>query len=256
MRMPLKVFMFGYKGWGNATAELIKAVDAVEKKRGFKPPLFVDIRIRRNVRAIGFRDDAFARLLGKNRYRWMRELGNRRVRQGRSGIKIDRPDAAADLLQLAIDCASQRRRVIFFCSCEFPCKCHRTAVAELLLAEARKRRLALQVIEWPGGEPESLSIKVPDVSVPSDRTSRLYLPKGSTLTTFAGLALGSLVTAIGPNSTRTVAVSPAMYAKKGWYLPVLQDTRGRVVPGTKREADAWRAWGGYLPRRTGFSKRP
>jgi hypothetical protein len=39
-------------------------VDAVETSRGFEPPIFVDIRIRRTVRAKGFVGSAFAKLLG------------------------------------------------------------------------------------------------------------------------------------------------------------------------------------------------
>jgi hypothetical protein len=46
------LFTWGYYGWGNATPQLVEAVDAVEHSRGFAPPLFVDIRIRRSVRAI------------------------------------------------------------------------------------------------------------------------------------------------------------------------------------------------------------
>jgi hypothetical protein len=44
-------FTWGYCGWGNATPQLIEAADAVEQSRGFGPLLFVDIRIRRSVRA-------------------------------------------------------------------------------------------------------------------------------------------------------------------------------------------------------------
>ena len=45
------IFTWGYYGWGNATPQLLAAVDAVETNRGFEPPNFVDIRIRRTVRA-------------------------------------------------------------------------------------------------------------------------------------------------------------------------------------------------------------
>jgi hypothetical protein len=48
------IFTWGYYGWGNATPQLVESVDAVETSRGFEPPIFVDIRIRRNVRAKGF----------------------------------------------------------------------------------------------------------------------------------------------------------------------------------------------------------
>src|ERR1017187_2039954 len=63
----LTLFTWGYWGWGNATHELIRAVDATERERGFKPPVFFDIRASRSVRARGFRDDAFEQLLPKGR---------------------------------------------------------------------------------------------------------------------------------------------------------------------------------------------
>jgi len=52
--MTTTLFTWGYYGWGNHTPDLVKAVDAVETSRGFQPPMFVDIRIRRSVRAAGF----------------------------------------------------------------------------------------------------------------------------------------------------------------------------------------------------------
>jgi hypothetical protein len=33
--------------WGNHMPQPVEAVDAAERSRGFDPPLFVDIRIRR-----------------------------------------------------------------------------------------------------------------------------------------------------------------------------------------------------------------
>jgi len=54
MRTPLKIFMFGYWGWGNATKQLIDAASAVEASKDFKPPVFVDIRIHRDVRLMAF----------------------------------------------------------------------------------------------------------------------------------------------------------------------------------------------------------
>lgn len=52
--MTTTIFTWGYYGWGNHTPQLLDAVDAVETSRGFEPPMFVDIRIRRTVRAKGF----------------------------------------------------------------------------------------------------------------------------------------------------------------------------------------------------------
>jgi hypothetical protein len=64
----LSAFSWGYWGWGSHTSDLIKAADSVEQDRGRSPPLFVDIRFRRSVRAIGFRESAFAQTVGADRY--------------------------------------------------------------------------------------------------------------------------------------------------------------------------------------------
>ena len=101
--MTTTIFSWGYEGWGNATKELKEAVDAVELARGFKPPVFVDVRLRREVRAIGFRGAAFAQTVGKDRYVWMKCLGNLRIAQHRGGIEIAEPSAAQDLLKLALE---------------------------------------------------------------------------------------------------------------------------------------------------------
>src|SRR5262245_51914957 len=128
------LFTWGYYGWGNHTPQLVKAVDAVETGRGFKPPVFVDIRIRRSVRATGFNGPAFERLLGPNRHRWMKSLGNKFI-LSRTGpiIQIAEPEAAYELLDLALQLAKDNRRLLFFCSCQWPQRdsdsCHRVTVA-------------------------------------------------------------------------------------------------------------------------------
>jgi len=109
------VFSFGYKGYGSGTARFVKAVDDVERARGFEPPLWVDVRISRKVRALGFRERAFERRVGPGRYLWLRDLGNEKVLDHSGGVKIRNPDAVAELLAAAL--ATRRRRVIFFCSC-------------------------------------------------------------------------------------------------------------------------------------------
>ena len=50
----ITLFSFGYWGWGNAVPQLVEAIDAVEKSRGYAPPIFADVRISRAVRAAGF----------------------------------------------------------------------------------------------------------------------------------------------------------------------------------------------------------
>ena len=162
----IAMFSFGYYGWGNSTPRLVEAVDSIEASRGFQPPLFVDIRIRRTVRAVGFDGTAFEKLVGKDRYRWMKDLGNCQiVTKTGPGIQIANPKAANDLLDLAIEAEENNQRVIFFCSCPWPrvngrVACHRTTVGTLLLAAARRRGVHIEIVEWPGGKPRRMRIAV------------------------------------------------------------------------------------------------
>lgn len=252
MKSPLTIFMFGYWGWGNATEELVNAVDAVEKKRGYKPPLWVDIRIRRVGQAKGFVGSAFENMVGRARHHRMASLGNLAVLPNSpyDGIKIKSPAAAEELLDLALERAKRKQRLIYFCACELPCDCHRYTVAKLLIKAAKRRGVSLEVVEWPGGEPSTFEIQVPSREVPKDHSSRLHLESVRPLSKFAGLAVGSLVDVVSDGRERTVAVAPAMYAPKGWYLPILQNERGKVIDGTARQVNRWRKTYGYLPLRT------
>src|SRR5687767_9572687 len=121
-------FSWGYWGWGSHTREFVRAVDAVERSRGMRPPVFADVRFSRSVRAVGFRDAAFEEVVGTGRYRWLRKLGNSRIGTGASGIRIADPSGAEDLLELVRETAKKRQRVIFFCSCKGPRGCHREIV--------------------------------------------------------------------------------------------------------------------------------
>lgn len=164
--MTTTLFTWGYYGWGNATPQLVEAVDAVETARGFQPPLFVDIRIRRTVRAKGFQGSAFEKLLGPTRHRWMKSLGNSYI-ETRTGpfVQIADPSAADELLDLAIETDQQEQRLLFFCSCQWPrCNgdiaCHRTTVAGLALKAAQKRGVPIEIVEWPGGQPGFINLDV------------------------------------------------------------------------------------------------
>lgn len=119
--MLTTLFAWGYYGWGNHTHQLVEAVDAAEAGRGFEPPIFVDIRIRRSVRAAGFTGPAFEKLLGPERHRWMKSLGNNFI-QTRTGppIQIAKPQVADELLELAVDSGKRKQRLLFFCSCQWP----------------------------------------------------------------------------------------------------------------------------------------
>jgi hypothetical protein len=138
----LTLFSFGC--WGSTTRQLVRAIDAAETKKGFSPPVFFDIRLKRSVRAKGFRDDALERLLPRGRYRWFSRLGNTHIATTKGGVKIEDPFSASILFEEALKLAKENRRVIFPCACEFPGHCRRHVVAKLLVEGSRTYRASNQ----------------------------------------------------------------------------------------------------------------
>jgi hypothetical protein len=240
---PLTLLGFGYWGCGGATRTLVQAVNAVEASRSLEPPLWVDIRISRAVRAAGFRDDAFARLV-KDRYQWMPELGNQRVKERRRGIQIKNPAAADDLLQLALD--DQRRRVIFFCACPHPIHCHRYTVAQLLLKQAAARRIKILVQEWPGGEPDDeLTLDVPLTTlkqVQREQRRTLPIPASMTAAETAALPWGTIAHLRAGTEVVNVLAGPPAFTAAGARLRIFPDE-----PGTRVNSKSFRAELGYSP---------
>ena len=220
---PPLAFSWGYRGWGPYTRELVDAVDLVEASRGFAPPVFVDVRIRRSVRAPGFRDGAFEALLGAARYRWMPDLGNRAILEDVE-MQLRDPAAASALLELILDSAKAGRRVIFFCSCASPLKrheCHRGLVATTLLDAAKAARTPLAVQEWPGGAPV-----IADVSVTADElrklrhTTKLAVPAALPHAVALALPHFSILRCRAGDDSLCVVSGPAVFGRRGWQLPV------------------------------------
>jgi hypothetical protein len=247
---PVTVFSWGFWGWGTATRQLIAAVDAAEGRRGFEPPTFVDIRLRRSGRAPGFRSGAFERLLGRRRYRWMPTLGNSNIGT-RKAARIACPAAAEHLLDTALDAAERESRLIFFCACESPWKsdCHRHIVAGLLRRVARRRRVGVQVEEWPGGQPSASrrALRVsPATLLAIDRGARaIPLAFSRAPRQWVGVPWGTLVVLHTGKDELPVAVGPAAYRAGRWVLPVFRDDRGQ--PG--RDVRALRLQVAQLRRR-------
>ena len=129
--MTSTLFTWGYYGWGNCTPQLVEAVDTVETSRGFEPPIFVDIRVRRNVRAKGFVGNAFEKLLGPSRHRWMKSLGNKFI-QTRTGpdIQIADPSTADELLDLALESAGANNVFFSFAVASGQCAMARSLAIE------------------------------------------------------------------------------------------------------------------------------
>jgi hypothetical protein len=244
-------FSWGYKGWGTHTREFVRTVDALERRRGMRPPIFADVRFSRSVRATGFRGAAFEKTVGKSRYRWLQKLGNRRIGSGQGGIRIADRSGGGDLLRLISDAAKERRRVIFFCWCERPCECHRAVVARLLVKSARKQGKVLTIIEWPGGEPETVEINVTakvvkDVLRGANRAPLGELsPRG--IRRFTALPWGSRVRLRSDAGEVAVVAGPAQLAA-GWYLPLIGPDFSEptdTVEGLRREAERKRKSLGY-----------
>jgi hypothetical protein len=244
MSKRITAFQWGYEGWGNATKQLIKAFDRLEKARGFELPIFVDVRYSRSVRAAGFRERAFENLLGHSRYRWMRSLGNAAIGTGQVEIVIQCKDAAQQLLDLVIDAAESNRRVIFFCSCPSPeCAgtCHRATVAKLLIRAARSRKVAFEVQEWPGtnvtrGVAASLEVTNAELRRVRRGSKTVSLTRRQISPALMGLAHGALVELHAPAGKQVLSIAPPIFRGGGWRLPIFlfppeeEDTANSLWP--------------------------
>lgn len=252
----LTAFSWGYWGWGTHTADFVRAVDAIERRRGMRPPIFADIRYSRSVRAPGFRDNALAEIVGEGRYRWLRKLGNANIKNKNARVaKVADPSGVEDLRQLVVEAHKQKRRVIFFCACESACNCHRAIVARLLRKNASRTRMPIRVIEWPGGEPETLKLEVSSKVIKSvlrnanrmslaDASARMQ-EKLKSLPWCSGVELRSNDVVFG------IVSGPAHLAANGWYLPVIgPDFSGGAlsVRELKSSAAQWRTSLGYAER--------
>jgi len=227
----LTVFTWGYWGWGNHTSDFVRTVDAIERSRGKRPPIFADIRFSRSVRAPGFRERAFEETVGTSRYRWLRKLGNANIGTGEKGVRITNPAGFEELLQLVINADRQNRRVIFFCACESARYCHRATVARFLHKIATRKRSPLTIIEWPGGEPKAVQLTVSAKAIKAVEHGgrRIHVndlpPK--TLGKLMALPWCSHVDLRSDDTNLGIFSGPAQLAAD-WYLPVV---------GFRRKAD-------------------
>ncbi len=230
--VPVLAFSWGYYGWGNHTRELVDMMDRVEAARGFAPPLWVDVRLRRQVRALGFRERAFEQQLGPDRYAWLRGLGNRMI--GDRDVAeptLDRPEDIDLLLERITTAAAGGRRVIFFCACKSPVErhvCHRGLVVDLLVKTARRRKLPIGVQEWPGGTPSEVTLEVDREqmdklvahSLVEAQNVRLSLPAGVDLVRAASLPHLSLLRCREGDREVTALSGPVVYTAHGWVFPL------------------------------------
>jgi hypothetical protein len=251
----IETFMWGYRGWGGSTRELVKAFDAAEAQRGFERPIFVDARVRREGRAVGFRGNAFGTLLGGARYRWMRGLGNQAILDG-GETRLADPKAVGELLDLAAESHRLQRRVIFFCACKAPpsdgvLSCHRDLISKLVVKEARRRGVPLSVAEWPGGTPRRLVAAFPLAAARASlkgTVSSVPMPKGISPAVGVSLPWGTYSMVAGPDGDVPVVLGPAIHTQGRWSLRLWHATAGATTERLQRDILARRKDGGCEPR--------
>jgi hypothetical protein len=181
------------------------------------------------VRALGFRESAFERRFGSDRYRWMNRLGNSAILNGEQYGHLIDGTAVHDLLDLAVEMAAKNRRIIYFCSCVSPTDgCHRHWVAPELMKVAKKRKQPVTTVEWPGyenepGNPPALKVdqKLYDALEAGARKS---VPLGSERPEIPLLALPwwTPVQLSTPEASGFMLTGPAQHRAGGWQLEFLR----------------------------------
>jgi hypothetical protein len=222
-------FTWGYWGWGHAAPEFVRAADALERKRGFKPPVFADVRLSRSVRAPAFRDRAFEQAMGPKRYVWIPKLGNKRFRTG--GLELQDEAGARDLLDVIVSASKESKRVIFFCACESPIAvdgCHRYLARDALLREAKRARVPLTVQEWPGSSPSGevdLVVEPDEACADALDRKRDWIPLPATVKVadLAGLPYGALARFETGGEPVHVLSGQVLFRKGRWHLRRLDD---------------------------------
>jgi hypothetical protein len=251
----ITAFTWGYWGWGTHAKDFVRNVDAVERARSWRRPLFVDIRIRRSGRAPDFQQNAFEKIVGQRRYRWMKSLGNRSIITKGRRMEIADPNAANDLLEYVLQAHDQKRRVLFFCACEYPGTVHsRAAVAGLLLKAAHHKGVRLTVAEWPGGEPRTAELRtsLKEVKKVLRGATRLRLPKLSLKDDrkFTELPWCSRLRVSSGESSVVIVSGPAKIGRER-FLPIFGPKIRKetdTFASLEKTASHLRRSRGYIPR--------
>jgi len=122
--------------------------------------------------------------------------------------------------------------------------------ADLLLAEAKRRHLPVVVDEWPGGDPEILTVPVAEPLLRQVARGRKSIPLGdvSGLAAFAGLPRGSAVEVTAAGKSTWLVSGPVQRSGGDWCLPVFGD-------GSFLDRDAALGAGTKYRRENGYGQR-
>jgi hypothetical protein len=175
-------------------------------------------------------------------------------------MEIADPGAVNDLLEHILQAHNQKRRVLFFCACEYPGtvhspSCHRATVAGLLLkVAAHQKDVRLTVAEWPGGEPRVAELRTsPQVVKQVLRgATRLPLAKLSQKDRlkFNALPWCSRVKLFSEESSLAIISGPAKIGRE-WFLPILGPKISKktdTLASLQKTAAHLRRSGRYIPR--------
>lgn len=184
----------------------------------------------------------------------MPELGNRAVIENTGeNVTIADPAAAGSLLNRAISERSRSRRIVFFCACPYQVEdghpvCHRYEVGSLLLKQSQERNQPIVVTEWPGTEPQIITLTISSDVLKTLRRGMksIPLPRDFTLDRIASITWGSVVHCSSDGEPYNARVGRAKWRPNGWYLPVIHLLPKNDSVASPPEMRAW----GFLERRT------
>jgi hypothetical protein len=121
-------------------------------------------------------------------------------------------------------------------------------VADIVLEAAGNREKPIEIVEWPGGQPQQIDVDVPPDVFKALVKGRVSIPlkKSADLATFAGLPWGSVVTVQSDEKTMRVISGPATCQTDGWALPVFWyylDADTEVAEIENQATELRRSWG-------------
>lgn len=152
MTIPI-LYTWDYDGWGPHVPLMKKVFIEHNMAYAGRSLKWIDLRLSRAVRAVGFNNDEPERLLGRDHYAWIPEFGNVAVKEGGKMRLKDFKKGYARLLEEIAFCTKKKMDIILFCHCPFIWECHRGMVIEKICKkppEGAGLYLSEHMIpEWP-----------------------------------------------------------------------------------------------------------
>ena len=129
IKSNVNIYTFGYWGYGGDARGLNDRLQIFNQNTRGRGLFWVDLRIRRSVRAKDFIGDAPRRIFGASNYEWIQDFGNLDILEGKQGVSIKNYILGFEKLMGVISKArSGNLDIIMFCACEHLSGCHRNNV--------------------------------------------------------------------------------------------------------------------------------